>query len=297
MTFPSLPTDSLYKFLFVSGVVLFIFSYIIGRDNQYKLTDKYIEKKNSLIKYSTLLDKSLENYNRKSQELLREINSSFANTKSTTTLVNKTSENISDNLKNGKINRNNADSFLKINDRSLHLLAKANKEIKWADVFLDSLQKMNNEGRNLIALERNKRDSLNEQWHIVTARLEGEVTEMQYCKIIGIFLSVIGLIGWIRVQNVQDKILYRQLKEAIKEDGECQSCGMVLKYGSLYNDGNKYCHHCFDGEKYVDPELKLHELKNKVRARMKEQGFGKFETWIKVRSLNNLERWKRDFRW
>lgn len=238
-----------------------------------------------------------ENLSQSQKSLEDRVNKILNNTSSTTNLVDKISDNLIKSLKAGKIKENNADSALMINDKSLKLLAKSDREMKYSNVLLDSMTKVNQEMKGLVALKAAGMDSINKRWDSVNVRLKNELIEMKYFKIVGICLAIFGLIGWIWVQHAQDKILHKQLKEAIKEEGACQSCGMLLKYDTLYKVGNKYCHHCFDGEKYVEPEIKMHELKNKIRARMKEQGLSKFETWMKVKSLSNLERWKRDFRW
>ena len=80
----------------------------------------------------------------------------------------------------------------------------------------------------------------------------------------------------------------------------CQSCGMPLKKdekgGGSNADGSKstmYCSRCYEGGKFINPNITLSEMKDKVKSKMKEMGFGGLMAWFFTSNMHKLERWKK----
>ena len=80
----------------------------------------------------------------------------------------------------------------------------------------------------------------------------------------------------------------------------CQSCGMPLKKdekgGGSNADGSKstmYCSRCYEGGKFINPNITLPEMKDKVKGKMKEMGFGGLMAWFFTSNMHKLERWKK----
>jgi hypothetical protein len=79
----------------------------------------------------------------------------------------------------------------------------------------------------------------------------------------------------------------------------CQSCGMPLKRdeqgGGTNADGSKnkmYCSHCYVNGKFVFPDITADEMKERVKAKLKEFHIPGFLSGIFTRNIPNLERWK-----
>ncbi len=78
----------------------------------------------------------------------------------------------------------------------------------------------------------------------------------------------------------------------------CQSCGMPLKRdehgGGTNADGTKsirFCSHCFQSGKFTQPELKLEEMKTRVKEKLKEFGFPGIVAGLFTHNIHKLERW------
>jgi hypothetical protein len=79
----------------------------------------------------------------------------------------------------------------------------------------------------------------------------------------------------------------------------CQSCGMPLKRdakgGGTNADGSKnltYCSHCYQDGKFINPNITLDEMKDRVKGKLKEFGFPGFMAGIFTRNIPKLERWR-----
>src|SRR5436309_3090134 len=78
----------------------------------------------------------------------------------------------------------------------------------------------------------------------------------------------------------------------------CQSCGMPLKRdekgGGTNADGSKnemYCSHCFLEGKFTLPDITVDQMKEHVRAKLREFGIPGFLSWIFTRNIPKLKRW------
>ena len=79
----------------------------------------------------------------------------------------------------------------------------------------------------------------------------------------------------------------------------CQSCGMPLKRdeqgGGTNADGSKskmFCSHCYMNGRFVFPDITVDEMKERVKAKLKEFRVPGFLAWFFTRNIPNLERWK-----
>ena len=80
----------------------------------------------------------------------------------------------------------------------------------------------------------------------------------------------------------------------------CQSCGMPLKRdlqkGGTNSDGSrsqKFCSHCYQNGKFVQPDITLTQMQEQVKGKMKEMGFPKIMGGMFSRGIPKLERWKK----
>jgi hypothetical protein len=79
----------------------------------------------------------------------------------------------------------------------------------------------------------------------------------------------------------------------------CQSCGMPLKKdpkgGGLNSDGSKstmYCSYCYDGGKFLQPNVTAIEMQAFVKEHLKKMGFPGFLARFFTKNIPKLERWK-----
>lgn len=79
----------------------------------------------------------------------------------------------------------------------------------------------------------------------------------------------------------------------------CQSCGMPLskdeKGGGTNADGslsNEYCSRCYQNGQFVEPNITLDQMKEKVMNKMKEMHLPRFMATYFTKNMHNLKRWK-----
>lgn len=78
----------------------------------------------------------------------------------------------------------------------------------------------------------------------------------------------------------------------------CQSCGMPLKRdaqgGGTNSDGSRsqiYCSHCYLNGSFTMPNLKVEQMQEKVKYKMKEMGLPGFIAGMYSRNIPKLQRW------
>lgn len=113
---------------------------------------------------------------------------------------------------------------------------------------------------------------------------------------IGFGLFLTGLILWDREIAQERKAANYKYNIDIK-NFPCESCGMPL-----YNDfhphmDQKLCSTCFDGSAYVEPDLSLTEMKERVGKKLNDLGASKKEIKNHLTLLNELNRWSKDLKW
>lgn len=79
----------------------------------------------------------------------------------------------------------------------------------------------------------------------------------------------------------------------------CQSCSMPLnkdeKGGGSNADGSlskMYCSFCFENGSFINPDMKVNEMQELVKIRLKEIRFPGFLADIFTKGIPKLERWK-----
>jgi hypothetical protein len=79
----------------------------------------------------------------------------------------------------------------------------------------------------------------------------------------------------------------------------CQSCSMPLKKdpngGGTNADGTiskMYCSYCYENGQFKQLHMKVEEIQNFVKGKMKEMGFPGFLAGMFVKGIPKLERWK-----
>lgn len=121
---------------------------------------------------------------------------------------------------------------------------------------------------------------------------------------LGIILSFIGFLLWYeKSQKYQDDILKDQFLQ-VQRQKICQSCGMDLKLDNRYivtseEERKKinYCNYCYEDNKFREPDLTYNEMIAKLKNRLKEFGANKIETYFYLVRIKNLDRWRKKFTW
>lgn len=79
----------------------------------------------------------------------------------------------------------------------------------------------------------------------------------------------------------------------------CQSCGMPMKRddrgGGTFADGTKstmYCSHCFEEGRFTHRNITVDDMKERIKGKLKSDGFPGFLANFFTRNLHKLERWK-----
>jgi Putative zinc ribbon domain len=79
----------------------------------------------------------------------------------------------------------------------------------------------------------------------------------------------------------------------------CQSCGMPLKRdergGGTEADGSishKYCSHCYRQGRFVQPDLTVEQMQERVRDKLREFHVPRFLAGFFTRGIPGLERWR-----
>lgn len=115
----------------------------------------------------------------------------------------------------------------------------------------------------------------------------------------GAFFFLFGSIGMFLIQDIQDELLKRQLREKPKYYKYCQSCGKKfssMRHTSKNIDGTintAFCTACFDNGIFIEPDLTQEEFKRRSILEVRKR-----KTWIGKKlllsRLKKLERWDAD---
>jgi len=120
----------------------------------------------------------------------------------------------------------------------------------------------------------------------------------------GVLLTIVGFKLWYnKSQKYQDIILKEQFLKA-KRNEHCQSCGIPLNRDLIFSEksedekrNTKYCSHCFKDGQFIDPEMTITKMKNEIDKRCKELGLSRFQAYLWKADLENLDRWQKRFYW
>lgn len=275
MNIPNLPTDNLYKFIALTGVLLLLISIFYPEYQRIKIRDEITHYNGEIKKLNIESNKS----NSKLKDIKEQVEKldSISNTKSNS-IVNDTIIVRTQVLEGPKV----------LVDLSLQI-------DKLVDEYLSirrdlSIQKVEvNTKLNLINDKEADLKDINE----LTNYLGG----------FSIVLSFLGFLLWYeKTQKYQDRVLKEQSNQYL-HDVICQSCGMKLSdepdsFRLVEKELNiKYCKTCFKDGQFTEPELTLDQMKQKIENRCTELGYGKLKTSVYSSNLENLDRWKLKFNW
>lgn len=83
-----------------------------------------------------------------------------------------------------------------------------------------------------------------------------------------------------------------------KPNSHCQSCGMPMNKdamgGGTNADGTKsieYCSKCYQNGQFVDRDITVEQMREKVNAKIGSMGFPKFAARFMTRNIYRLKRW------
>ena len=275
MNLPSLPTDNLYKFFSISGIVLFLIFHYYPKYLEKELSKEsiQIEGEIDILYTDTLLINNKQKFlEKKLFTLQKECNCGLNFNISKDKVIWEILENSSEKKKLGSLIQSYIEEIDKLNfehiKKQIEILSKQRK------------------------LLENKKE------------IEEYIKDSKFYLPFSFYLLIFGFVLWFfRTQNLQDKILYNQFKE-VTDDKYCNSCGIYLKNIDIYKTLSKeefrkliYCNHCYSDGQFLEPELDYSMMKKKVKKRCNELGFNKIETFLYLLRLRDLTRWKNDFKW
>lgn len=204
-TTPTIPTDSLYKFLFVGGIVLMIASTYFLLQNQHLMNKRisYLDSTNNniLIKARHLDEQS-------------EIKSAEAGS-----LLKSSKDNIEKGIDTLLLDKIEKGTISKID------IKKFNQESKGKEKYVYEAQRLQNKLKSVLSdikvINRNL-DSLNKIQKIVLEdynrdfnNIELQRSTLTFAMFSGLFLMVIGWLQWqYYIQTPQDKLLLFQVELA-----------------------------------------------------------------------------------
>jgi len=271
---PNFPTDNLYKFIAISGIVLLLVAVFYPVYRRTEIRDE-ITLYNSEIKKLSIEESKAKI---KLYEIKNDLNELEANANISKSTVN---DSVISRVRilNGK--KEIVDLSHKI-DRLVYEWKDINREIELKSIEINTKSKLIDD-KNLDIEEFD-----------TAANILGPFS---------IFVMILGFLLWYtKTQKLQDKVLAEQAGKYL-EDQYCQSCGMILRLQPNYfnfSDLEKksiYCNNCYSKDEFTEPDLTLEEMKAKVKERCKDLKFGKLKTIVIVSRLYELERWKDKFSW
>lgn len=274
MNLPSFPTDNLYKFISIEGIILFVTALF------------YPEYRRSEINNEIALNngdvKRLSIENQKSSSKLKEIKDEIEildeKANNTGSIVNDTL------ISRTRILSGKADL--------VELSKKIDKLVlEWKEINMTiELKRIDIDIKS--ELTENKREALRDLNDI-----------MIFLGPLSMLLTFIGFVLWYdKAQKFQDKVLSEQTSKLL-DDERCQSCGMLLmnqdNFNSFTDDEKKsiYCKSCYADGNFTEPNLTLEEMSKRVKNRCQELKLGKLPTYLFVKRLRLLQRWKDKFTW
>ncbi len=204
-TTPTIPTDSLYKFLFVGGIVLMIASTYFLLQNQHLMNKRisYLDSaNNNFILKSKHLDEKSEIKSAEAGSLLKSSKDNIEKGIDTLLL---------DKIQKGTISESD--------------IKKLNQESKGKEKYVYEAQRLQNKAKSVLSdikVINQNLDSLNKIQKIVLEdfnrdfnNIELQRNMLTFAMFSGLFLMVIGWLQWqYYIQTPQDKLLLFQVELA-----------------------------------------------------------------------------------
>ena len=276
MTIPNLPTDNLYKFIALTGVLFFLFANVYPKYKHQEISGDLITIDGDILK----LDIEKQKISDKKEELRKQIMDLDHRCNCGSKSIINDSVIIRSKIIDGPQNLIDL-------SKSIDTLIS-----QWQELKLQFVSKQ----IDIITKEK-----------ILNKKLQDIIdyqNEADTFIPISVFIIFLGFISWYnKTQKIQDNILKEQFKEFITNE-HCQSCGIYLKnqdfYFSLEKSEQKkikYCDKCYQGGAFTEVDLNYQQMKERVKKRCKELGFSKLQTYFYLLRLKNLHRWENNFKW
>lgn len=276
MTIPSLPTDNLYKFLALTGIVV-IFSLFLYSSFTYE----------KIVVENEVIHGEVHKLEIKKDKLQREKRA-----------IQYKIQSLLDQCHCG-------DSVV-INDSIISTpfdTSQTEKALRFAKIT-DSLIDKYNETTYQLKLNFADLETKNAIAEVHLNEFGKNFKLVLYFIGVGMICSIVGFVFWYRnTQWVQDKILKAQFEEN-NYNPICQSCGTWLGNYEWYNSlppvekGKiKYCKFCFSEDHFVDPNITIDQMIDKVRKQCALLGLNSRLTKRYIKRLKNLDRWQKRFKW
>ena len=276
MYLPNVPTDNLYKFIALAGIVLFILSIFYPEIQRQELRDEIALLNGEIQKLDyekSPLEEKTKEIKKKIAELDRMCNCGFTSVVNDTVIVRP-------------------------------LITSGPKEImKLFNTITELIDEKNDllNQTNLKTLSVNTKNELIENKSNSLAELNDAA---EFFLPFSMFLSAFGFVLWFtNTQRYQDSLLKGQY-EQFKKHERCQSCGILFindpNHWDIMKDeqaNRRYCSHCYRDGNFTEPSISLLDMKEKVKQRCKELGIPPLVTYIYLLRLKELERWRSKFTW
>lgn len=276
LNLPTPPTDNLYKFISIFGLILAILGvfyietkslelnqeiYNLEREkNVFNLEQTKIERKRNYLK-----DK-IDDFNRKAD------------------------------IKSNPIINDSIISWNRIISGSKELTSESNdistliEGLQEVEIEIEKKQVEINSNESIIQLKTNQDEKI---FEIIDVLIP-----------IGIILSFFGFVLWYdKSQKFQDEILKEQFLQ-IQRQKNCQSCGINLSSDIEYSNNSEeekkrinYCSNCYSNEQFTERDLTYDEMVIKIKNRLKELGANKIQIIFYLTKIKHLDRWRKKFTW
>ncbi len=275
-TLPTPPTDNLYKFISIFGLIISIASFIYVETKSIEIANETYNA--NKLKFETQVEK---------QKI-----ESFRN----------------------EIEKNILDYYSVANIKAKPIINDS--IIVWTKTLTGDenlVSQSSNISKQFVEYELKKAEFAKKENEYDTIEKVNELNISEQEKLfewldillpIGILLTFVGFLLWyFKSQKLQDYILQEQYM-ALKKTTFCQSCGIKLerdaKYITLTEDQKKtteYCSACYIDGEFVEPNLTLEQMKTKISKRAKELGYSKLAIYFYLKQINELGRWRTKFTW
>jgi len=275
MNIPNLPTDNLYKFIALTGVLLLFISIFYPEYQRIRIREEITLYNGEIKKLNIESDKS----KRKLKDIKEQVE------------------------KLDTISKIKSNSIVNDSVITRTRVLQGPKELVDLSLQIDKLVE------EYLSIERDlsiQRVEVNTKLNLINdkeADLEDINELVNYLGGFSIVLSFLGFILWYeKTQKYQDRVLKEQSNQYL-HDAICQSCGMKLSdepdsFRLVEKELNiKYCKTCFKDGQFTEPELTLNQMKQKIENRCTELGYGKLKTSVYSSNIENLDRWKLKFNW
>ena len=277
MNIPSLPTDNLYKFIALSGLLIFIVVHYYCLTQAYEL-DKQKTILSGEISKIELETNSIKEKQRHLKYAIEELYL-MAGIKDPITVTD--------------------------------TLIIYSRYLSGPKEFISKSKEVE---QKVEQFNQTQQDYLSKKFDLDTKRSIQKFNENTYSQLFEVYpfvsvisfaISLVGFILWYKkIQRFQDIILQKEYHEQVSKIHICQSCGIKLddvpQYGGTELDGNlssKYCTQCYQNGQFTEPNLTINEMQEKVKKQLKKLKVPFIKRTIHISQLSELQRWSKELKW